>query len=1809
MKKLLLGLVLAIVASLTAVVPLLAFSPPAQAAPGDPGNPSDPTVLFTEDFENGVTDTPSLLTDYVGANGFTYTAAPYYLNDAFCNGVIFSRDADDQAATACSPNSNYYHWSRAFAEALGSVQNPPAPGTNHAVVDFTTGGASAAGMVHLETENTASLNVDGRFLSFSIDVAEAYCNQPAGRSRLSFFLLDGPTAHPAQSAPVVPCTDPSMQPVVVTGPGDASNRAFSVGTVHASGSVLFTGSDFGFRVVNDVAVAGSGGNDVAFDNLRVLDVTPQLDKSYATGVPAGFGATLTFTVTNTSELSAKNGWSFTENLPAGVSIASVPNFTTTCTGGAITAGGTAGATSVGFSGSLDEGQASCTITIDVVTGPGAQEGDTFTSQAEDSVDLAGLEEPGDAVLTVGVRGLPQIGCVPAETRATQRWWYFGNGAGLDFGVSGTATPALTPATGVPSQEGTTVVTDAGGQLLFWSDGIKVLNRNHQVMPNGSGLTGNSSATQTVAAFPSLTQPGKYFVVSTTGASEVGGIGRLVYSVVDMALNGGLGDVTATKNVPLEPSNGASEQLTAIPNATGDGFWVVTAQASSPNVRAYLFDGDGPADPDGAGPLAAGDSVVSVMPTPNYNEFGTLNLSPDLSTVLLATGSTSGNVSGVSRIRLMDFDATTGRFAQRFEWETPAVIAGRNSMYSADFSPSGDYVYATRIFTSSHLFRYTLAGAADGAAVKATEVDLGEFHTAGGQVKRGPDGRMYLAKRGAASLGVVADPDAADSNDVGLDAEGLPLAAGTTSQWGLPQMATGCPTTPGLETAKSAALTTDGGTVGKADAGDVITYTFTVSNTGYVDVTDVSIDDPMPGLSVVSPASVATLAAGDDAVFTATYEVSQADVDNGGQIANSAIAQATGPDGAVTSPPGTADVDVVDPAPSLLTDKEASLDDANGNGVADEGETITYSFTVRNNGNVTIEDVAVDDPMVSGISPASATIAPGGQQVFTADDYVVTQADIDNGGPVFNRASSTGTAPDGGDVTSPEDTTSTETVERAPGLSVAKEAELTTDGGTADVADVDDVITYTFTVTNTGNVTMTNVSVADPMPGLSPTTPLVVASLEPGDDAEFTATYTVVQDDVDAAAAAGGGAVENSATAGGDAPDGTRTTSTPSEADIDVVEADPGLSVNKTAVLDDANGNGVADAGETIDYSFHVVNTGNVTMSDVAIDDPMPGLSAITPASVAMLAPSDDVVFTASYTVEQSDVDAGGSVENSATAGATSPDGEEHTSTPDETGTGVVEGAPGLILDKISTLVDANGNGVADLGEEIAYTFEVTNTGNVTISGVTVSDPEVTGIAPATATIGPGQSVTFTADPYVVTQGDIDDGVVHNVAGVSAQLPPGAGGGEIEEEDVDEVTTVVAHPDLAIVKDSTLSVDAATPGKADVDDVVTYTFTVTNNGGATAFDVRVSDVLPGLSAVSPSVVASLAPGDDAVFTATYTVTRADVKRGEILNQASVAYVGPTRGGITPPVVSTPSNTVGVETGRLGGPSITTKASSAKVSMAIGAGGVPRAVKLYDNVTISGFVTGGDAQGRATLYGPTKKRSSAMCTPGNAVKTVSFDPRNGTFRTPSVSVAKPGYYTWVVSTTQDRRNDAATHACGLAAETTLVHRAEYGGVRIETGFTGTASVAGRKVRPARVSIGAVGMSAKLDVVGIRKGQMVIPGNVKRGGWLRTSAAPGERVGSTVIAGHVSDRKDRPGAFGKIRKARKGQVVTVRGADGTVQRYRITKVYTQKRTKGFSGAEVSTTGAHQLVLVTCTGKVTYPNGRYHYTKNHVVVATPIS
>jgi len=322
-------------------------------------------------------------------------------------------------------------------------------------------------------------------------------------------------------------------------------------------------------------------------------------------------------------------------------------------------------------------------------------------------------------------------------------------------------------------------------------------------------------------------------------------------------------------------------------------------------------------------------------------------------------------------------------------------------------------------------------------------------------------------------------------------------------------------------AASAPTVNKGTNITLTDAGDTIAYTYTVTNTGTLALSTVAPLDTGPKfngiagtgtMSAFAPAT-ANIAIGATATFTATYTMSAADVINGAGISNgvSNTAKATGkePGGAtVTSSNATANTTISTVAGMSVT-KTASVPTiaAGSNAtLTDAGDTITFTYVVKNVGSVALTAVAPSDagPKFNGIAgtnvlsafaPVSvAALAVGASTSFTAT-YVLSLTDVKNAvgivGGVTNTASAT--AKNGAATVIAANATASTTIPAVPSLTIAKTYVLTDNvGGTAGKADLNETITYTYVITNNGNVPMSNVSVND-MHG----TPAILVSLGAG----------------------------------------------------------------------------------------------------------------------------------------------------------------------------------------------------------------------------------------------------------------------------------------------------------------------------------------------------------------------------------------------------------------------------------------------------------------------------------------------------------------------------------------------------------------------------------------------------------------------------------------------------------------------------------------------------------------------------------------
>jgi uncharacterized repeat protein (TIGR01451 family) len=255
----------------------------------------------------------------------------------------------------------------------------------------------------------------------------------------------------------------------------------------------------------------------------------------------------------------------------------------------------------------------------------------------------------------------------------------------------------------------------------------------------------------------------------------------------------------------------------------------------------------------------------------------------------------------------------------------------------------------------------------------------------------------------------------------------------------------------------------------------------------------------------------------------------------------------------------------------------------------------------------------------------------------------------------NTATATGT-PAAGTLTNPTDTVNIPVQLAAPGYTVVKSvvSMTTSAGATTTQTDGGDTITYSYTVDNTGNVSLSNVALTDPgvrfnggAANALTTGPTLVAGDTDADNIldttevwTYSATYVLTQANVNTAAGVAGG-VSNTVSATAKNPQGVTVAPTPGGSTLTAtttIPAAPSLTIDKTA--DTA---GPLTVGQVVNYSFLVTNTGNVTISGVNVTESAfngTGTPVPTPTTTGSttLAPGGTVTFTASYTVTQADID-------------------------------------------------------------------------------------------------------------------------------------------------------------------------------------------------------------------------------------------------------------------------------------------------------------------------------------------------------------------------------------------------------------------------------------------------------------------------------------------------------------------------------------------------------------------------------------------
>ena len=719
--------------------------------------------------------------------------------------------------------------------------------------------------------------------------------------------------------------------------------------------------------------------------------------------------------------------------------------------------------------------------------------------------------------------------------------------------------------------------------------------------------------------------------------------------------------------------------------------------------------------------------------------------------------------------------------------------------------------------------------------------------------------------------------------------------------------------------------------GVFEVGDNITYTVEIENTGNVtldnivftdtltdgdgNTTDLSDDLQLTQVNASPQTSLTSLAVGDTATYQAIYTVNQGAIDSGYVENMVSVTADTPSDTAIPTESIDSPVRTTFTQNSAITLEKTATPNPGADGNLDAGDTITYDLVLTNDGNVTLQSIELTDILshTSGgrteiLTPIFVDATDGSMEGIlkpqeTANytvQYTVTQ-DAINAGGVSNQATADAITPSGITIsaisddpttTDAEDPTIT-TISGVLDLEVIKTATIQDNGDDED--GVGDVVQYTISVKNTGNLTL-DVTLVDELEDLKGNpTPLTsgiaslstVRSIDPGSTETYIVYKLIDQEIVDA------GGLTNTATATGVVPDGRSVIDISDVGDIGVgdtdddptvttIAQDPKLTVIKTSTIvgDD---DGFVGATDVIEYTIRVTNTGNVTIKGVQLTDTLTDgngntLNIDTSAWLDRdIAPGQTEIYTAIYVIGQTAADSG-SVSNTVTATGTAPDGsivfdisddgdKGTTDTGDDPTVVEMDQIPSIEVIKTANVIDNDVNGKNGIGDTIEYTITVENTGNTDLTGLSFVDTfkDLNGdlialssgpiyddssiSSPLSSTLEVGEIKTYLAT-FIINQQAVNAGGVSNSITFTASSPgksnnvfdvsddnlPSDGDGDGDSTNDPTITLTDPNPDMEVIK--TAFVNDNGDGLIGAGDIVRYSIEVTNTGDITLDNVYI-----------------------------------------------------------------------------------------------------------------------------------------------------------------------------------------------------------------------------------------------------------------------------------------------------------------------------------------------------------------------------------
>lgn len=358
-------------------------------------------------------------------------------------------------------------------------------------------------------------------------------------------------------------------------------------------------------------------------------------------------------------------------------------------------------------------------------------------------------------------------------------WYFGDSAGIDF-KSGSAVE-LTDGQ-LRTLEGCTVVSDRyTGNLLFYGQGDKIWNYDHELVKNGSGLFGHSSSTQAVLAIP---QPGNdsiYYIFTTDGhggvpnyPAESHGLGTFAYSILNMNSDSGRGEITIKNKVLFTIT---TEKLTAVHHCNKEDIWVLGHKLNSNEFYAYLVTRDGL----NTTPVKSSIGSEHAFDKDNNNisgYLGYMKFSPNGKKVAVAIREINTEKEGI--VEIFDFDNAAGKLS------SPVQIRRLKGAYGLSFSSSGQFLYVScHTADTTQIVQFDLS-IWDSLYIDTNRHVVFEVLSSSiylGALQMGSDGKIYAARNGP-KIGVIQEPELKGSL-CNYNHNGFAFTGSRESIWGLP----------------------------------------------------------------------------------------------------------------------------------------------------------------------------------------------------------------------------------------------------------------------------------------------------------------------------------------------------------------------------------------------------------------------------------------------------------------------------------------------------------------------------------------------------------------------------------------------------------------------------------------------------------------------------------------------------------------------------------------------------------------------------------------------------------------------------------------------------------------------------------------------------------------------------------------------------------------------------------------------------------------------------------------------------------------